>query len=53
MLAQGTGTPGISMPMALGGAAFRKEYPIHTLQDGDSLISNDPWQPPAISTTSP
>ena len=44
MLAQAvTGTPGHINTMALAVRHFLKEYPIHTLQDGDSLISNDPW----------
>jgi N-methylhydantoinase B len=44
MLAQAvTGTPGHINTMALAVRHFLKEYPSHTLQEGDSLISNDPW----------
>ncbi|MDQ3829371.1 MAG: hydantoinase B/oxoprolinase family protein [Candidatus Tectomicrobia bacterium] len=44
MLAQAvTGTPGHINTMALAVRHFLKEYPIHTLREGDSLISNDPW----------
>src|SRR5215475_14195149 len=46
MLAQAvTGTPGHINTMALAVRHFLKEYPIHTLQDLDSLITNDPWLP--------
>ncbi|MBI3796599.1 MAG: hydantoinase B/oxoprolinase family protein [Deltaproteobacteria bacterium] len=44
MIAQAvTGTPGHINTMALAVRHFLKEYPWETLQDGDSLISNDPW----------
>ncbi len=44
MLAQAvTGTPGHINTMAMAVRHFLKEYPWETLEDGDSLISNDPW----------
>ena len=44
MLAQAvTGTPGHINTMALAVRHFLKEYPWETLEEGDSLISNDPW----------
>ena len=29
--------------MAMAVRHFLTEYPVHTLEEGDSLISNDPW----------
>lgn len=44
MIAQAvTGTPGHINTMALAVRHFLKEYPWETLEEGDSLISNDPW----------
>lgn len=44
MIAQAvTGTPGHINTMAMAVRHFLKEYPWNTLEDGDSLISNDPW----------
>ncbi|MGH7965642.1 MAG: hydantoinase B/oxoprolinase family protein, partial [Candidatus Binatia bacterium] len=44
MLAQAvTGTPGHINTMALAVRHFLTEYPWETLEEGDSLISNDPW----------
>ena len=44
MIAQAvTGTPGHINTMALAVRHFLVEYPWETLEDGDSLISNDPW----------
>ena len=44
MIAQAvTGTPGHINTMALAVRHFLAEYPLETLAEGDSLISNDPW----------
>jgi N-methylhydantoinase B len=44
MVAQAvTGTPGHINTMAMAVRHFLKEYPWDTLEEGDSLISNDPW----------
>ncbi|MGE0827016.1 MAG: hydantoinase B/oxoprolinase family protein [Candidatus Binatia bacterium] len=44
MIAQAvTGTPGHINTMALAVRHFLKEYPWEMLEEGDSLISNDPW----------
>jgi N-methylhydantoinase B len=44
MLAQAvTGTPGHINTMATCVRHFLKEYPLNTLQEGDTLITNDPW----------
>ncbi len=44
MLAQAvTGTPGHINTMATCVRHFLKEYPLDTLQAGDTLITNDPW----------
>lgn len=44
MLAQAvTGTPGHINTMALAVRHYLREYPWETLEEGDSLISNDPW----------
>jgi N-methylhydantoinase B len=44
MIAQAvTGTPGHINTMALAVRHFLKEYPWNALEEGDSLISNDPW----------
>lgn len=44
MIAQAvTGTPGHINTMAMAVRHFLKEYPWETLEEGDSLISNDPW----------
>jgi N-methylhydantoinase B len=44
MIAQAvTGTPGHINTMALAVRHFLKEYSWETLEEGDSLISNDPW----------
>ncbi len=44
MIAQAvTGTPGHINTMAMAVRHFLKEYPWNLLEDGDSLISNDPW----------
>jgi N-methylhydantoinase B len=44
MLAQAvTGTPGHVNSMANAVRHFLKEYPIETMSEGDSYISNDPW----------
>jgi len=44
MIAQAvTGTPGHINTMALAVRHFLKEYPWDMLEEGDSLISNDPW----------
>ena len=44
MLAQAvTGTPGHINTMATCVRHFIKEYPIETLEEGDTLITNDPW----------
>jgi N-methylhydantoinase B len=44
MIAQAiTGTPGHINTMAMAVRHFLKEYPWDTLEEGDSLISNDPW----------
>ena len=45
MVAQSlTGTPGHINAMATGLKHFLREYPAHTLCEGDVLITNDPWQ---------
>src|SRR5947209_13669079 len=45
MIAQSlTGTPGHINAMATGVRHFLKAYPAKTLQPGDVLITNDPWQ---------
>ncbi len=45
MIAQSlTGTPGHINAMATGVRHFLKTYPAETLQPGDVLITNDPWQ---------
>ena len=45
MIAQSlTGTPGHINAMATGVRHFLKAYPAETLQSGDVLITNDPWQ---------
>ena len=44
MIAQAvTGTPGHINTMALAVRHFLTQYPWEQLEDGDSLISNDPW----------
>ena len=44
MIAQAvTGTPGHINTMALAVRHFLSHYPWQQLEDGDSLISNDPW----------
>ena len=44
MLAQAvTGTPGHVNAMAASVGAFLKKHPIDTLQEGDVLATNDPW----------
>jgi N-methylhydantoinase B len=45
MVAQSlTGTPGHINAMATGVRHFLKAYPVNTLEPGDVLITNDPWQ---------
>ncbi|HEX6480930.1 MAG TPA: hydantoinase B/oxoprolinase family protein [Ktedonobacteraceae bacterium] len=45
MIAQSlTGTPGHINAMATGVRHFLQAYPAETLQKGDVLITNDPWQ---------
>ncbi len=45
MIAQSlTGTPGHINAMATGVHHFLKAYPAETLEPGDVLITNDPWQ---------
>ena len=45
MVAQAvTGTPGHINSMALAMGHFLRAYPLETLQPGDVLITNDPWQ---------
>jgi N-methylhydantoinase B len=45
MIAQSlTGTPGHINAMATGVRHFLRTYPPETLQPGDVLITNDPWQ---------
>lgn len=45
MIAQSlTGTPGHINAMATGVRHFLNSYPAETLQPGDVLITNDPWQ---------
>jgi N-methylhydantoinase B len=45
MIAQSlTGTPGHINAMATGVRHFLREYPAKTLEPGDVLITNDPWQ---------
>lgn len=44
MVAQSvTGTPGHINSMATSMRHFLAQYPIHTLQSGDVMITNDPW----------
>ena len=44
MLAQAvTGTPGHVNTMAVAVGHFLARYPLHTLQPGDVLVTNDPW----------
>ena len=44
MIAQAvTGTPGHINCMATSVRHFLREYPLKTLQPGDTLITNDPW----------
>jgi N-methylhydantoinase B len=45
MLAQAvTGTPGHINSMAEGVVHFIHKYPVETMEPGDVLITNDPWQ---------
>lgn len=45
MLAQAvTGTPGHVNAMAASVGAFLKKHPLSTLEEGDVLITNDPWE---------
>jgi len=45
MIAQSlTGTPGHINPMATGAIHLLNAYPPETLEPGDVLITNDPWQ---------
>lgn len=45
MLAQAvTGTPGHVNAMAASVGFFLKKFPIDTLDDGDVLVTNDPWE---------
>ena len=39
-----TGTPGHINPMATGAVHFLEAYPPETLEPGDVLVTNDPWQ---------
>ena len=39
-----TGTPGHINPMATGAIHFLEAYPPNTLEPGDVLLTNDPWQ---------
>ena len=39
-----TGTPGHINPMATGAVHFLQTYPPETLEPGDVLVTNDPWQ---------
>ncbi|MEM7585167.1 MAG: hydantoinase B/oxoprolinase family protein [Acidobacteriota bacterium] len=39
-----TGTPGHINPMATGAIHFLEAYPPETLEPGDVLVTNDPWQ---------
>ncbi|MEM7355425.1 MAG: hydantoinase B/oxoprolinase family protein, partial [Acidobacteriota bacterium] len=39
-----TGTPGHINPMATGAIHFLEAYPPDTLEPGDVLVTNDPWQ---------
>jgi N-methylhydantoinase B len=44
MLAQAiTGTPGHVNAMAASVGFFLEKYPLHTLESGDVLLTNDPW----------
>jgi len=44
MLAQAvTGTPGHVNAMAASVGAFLRKYPLSRLEDGDVLLTNDPW----------
>ncbi|HXI86743.1 MAG TPA: hydantoinase B/oxoprolinase family protein [Parvularculaceae bacterium] len=45
MLAQAvTGTPGHVNAMAASVGMFLKRYPLQTLEEGDVLLTNDPWE---------
>ena len=45
MIAQSlTGTPGHINPMATGAIHFLNTYPPESLEPGDVLVTNDPWQ---------
>ncbi|MBI1365141.1 MAG: hydantoinase B/oxoprolinase family protein [Alphaproteobacteria bacterium] len=45
MLAQAvTGTPGHVNAMAASVGVFLKRYPLASLEDGDVLLTNDPWE---------
>ncbi|MCH9649355.1 MAG: hydantoinase B/oxoprolinase family protein [Deltaproteobacteria bacterium] len=39
-----TGTPGHINPMATGAIHFLEAYPPESLEPGDVLVTNDPWQ---------
>lgn len=39
-----TGTPGHINPMATGAVHLLRAYPPETLEPGDVLVTNDPWQ---------
>ena len=44
MLAQAvTGTPGHVNAMAASVGCFLRDHPVHTLREGDVLVTNDPW----------
>ena len=45
MLAQAvTGTPGHVNAMAASVGCFLRDHPVHTLREGDVLVTNDPWE---------
>ncbi len=45
MLAQAvTGTPGHVNAMAASVGFFLRDHPVHTLREGDVLVTNDPWE---------
>ncbi len=45
MLAQAvTGTPGHVNAMAASVGFFLRDHPVETLEDGDVLVTNDPWE---------
>ena len=45
MLAQAvTGTPGHVNAMAASVGCFLRDHPVHTLSEGDVLVTNDPWE---------